>query len=33
VWKAALALGAELELPAPYARSNPALRATPFVKR
>jgi 2,4-dienoyl-CoA reductase-like NADH-dependent reductase (Old Yellow Enzyme family) len=33
VWKAALALGAELELPAPYARCNPALRATPFVKR
>jgi 2,4-dienoyl-CoA reductase-like NADH-dependent reductase (Old Yellow Enzyme family) len=33
VWKAALALGAELELPAPYARCNPALRAKPFVKR
>ena len=33
VWKAALELDAELELPAPYARCNPALRATPFVKR
>lgn len=33
VWKAALALGAELELPPPYARCNPALRARPFVKR
>jgi len=33
IWKAALALGAELELPAPYARCNPALRAKPFVKR
>jgi NADPH2 dehydrogenase len=33
VWKAAIALDAELELPAPYARANPALRAKPFVKR
>ncbi len=33
VWKAALELGAEIELPAPYARCNPALRAKPFVKR
>ena len=33
VWKAALALDADVELPAPYARCNPALRATPFVKR
>ncbi|MDH3659482.1 MAG: NADH:flavin oxidoreductase/NADH oxidase [Alphaproteobacteria bacterium] len=33
VWRAALALDAELELPAPYARANPALRAKPFVKR
>ena len=33
VWKAAVALGAELDLPAPYARANPALRAKPFVRR
>lgn len=33
IWKAAVELGAEIELPAPYARCNPALRATPFVKR
>ncbi|MDJ1018364.1 MAG: NADH:flavin oxidoreductase/NADH oxidase [Paracoccaceae bacterium] len=33
VWKAAVELGAELDLPAPYARANPALRAKPFVKR
>ena len=33
VWKAALECGAEIELPPPYARANPALRATPFVKR
>ncbi|MCB1493004.1 MAG: NADH:flavin oxidoreductase/NADH oxidase [Rhodobiaceae bacterium] len=33
VWKAAVELGAELELPAPYARANPALHARPFVKR
>ncbi|PWJ17042.1 NADH:flavin oxidoreductase/NADH oxidase [Jannaschia seohaensis] len=32
-WKAAVALGAEIALPAPYARCNPKLRATPFVKR
>jgi 2,4-dienoyl-CoA reductase-like NADH-dependent reductase (Old Yellow Enzyme family) len=33
VWKAALALGAEVALPAPYARAHPAMRARPFVKR
>lgn len=33
VWKAALALGAEISLPAPYARCNPALAAKPFVTR
>jgi NADPH2 dehydrogenase len=33
VWKAALALGAEAELPPQYARAHPALRAKPFVKR
>lgn len=33
VWKAALELGAEIALPPPYARCNPALRAKPFVKR
>jgi 2,4-dienoyl-CoA reductase-like NADH-dependent reductase (Old Yellow Enzyme family) len=33
VWKAAATLGAELNLPAPYARANPAVRAKPFVKR
>jgi NADPH2 dehydrogenase len=33
VWKAAVELDAELDLPAPYARANPALRAKPFVKR
>jgi NADPH2 dehydrogenase len=33
VWKAAVELKAELDLPAPYARANPALRAKPFVKR
>ncbi len=32
-WKAALALGAEISLPAPYARCNPALAAKPFVTR
>ena len=32
-WKAAMALDAEIELPAPYARCNPKLRATPFVTR
>ena len=30
-WRAAVALGEEIALPAPYARSNPALRAKPFV--
>lgn len=33
VWKAALALDAEIALPPPYARANPALRARPFVTR
>ena len=33
VWKAAVALDAELTLPAPYARCNPDLRAKPFVLR
>lgn len=32
-WKAALALGAEISLPAPYARCNPKLAAKPFVTR
>jgi 2,4-dienoyl-CoA reductase-like NADH-dependent reductase (Old Yellow Enzyme family) len=32
-WKAAAALDAEIALPAPYARCNPKLAATPFVKR
>lgn len=32
-WHAALALGENLSLPAPYARSNPALRGTPFISR
>ena len=32
-WKAALALGAEIALPAPYARCNPALASKPFVTR
>ena len=32
-WRAALALGATIPLPAPYARANPALRNTPFLKR
>ena len=32
-WKAALALGAEIAMPAPYARCNPALASTPFVTR
>ncbi len=32
-WKAAVALGETIALPAPYARCNPALRTTPFVKR
>ncbi|MEL6206753.1 MAG: NADH:flavin oxidoreductase/NADH oxidase [Pseudomonadota bacterium] len=33
VWRAAVALEEEIALPAPYARCNPALRSTPFVKR
>ena len=33
VWKAALELGAEVALPPPYARCNPALASKPFVKR
>jgi hypothetical protein len=32
-WKAAVALDAEIPLPAPYARCNPKLAATPFVSR
>lgn len=32
-WKAALALGTEIALPAPYARCNPALASTTFVTR
>ncbi|MEM9249537.1 MAG: oxidoreductase, partial [Pseudomonadota bacterium] len=32
-WRAAVALGEEIALPAPYARCNPALRAKPFVTR
>ncbi|MBS1301484.1 NADH:flavin oxidoreductase/NADH oxidase [Loktanella sp. SALINAS62] len=32
-WKAAVALGAEISLPAPYSRCNPALAAKPFVTR
>ena len=32
-WKAAMALDGEISLPAPYARCNPKLRATPFVSR
>ncbi|MBT8417769.1 MAG: NADH:flavin oxidoreductase/NADH oxidase [Silicimonas sp.] len=32
-WKAAMALDAEIALPAPYARCNPKLAATPFVTR
>ena len=32
-WRAALALGEEIELPAPYVRCNPALRSKPFVTR
>ncbi len=33
VWHAAVALGADMTLPAPYARCNPALLAKPFVTR
>jgi NADPH2 dehydrogenase len=32
-WRAAVALGEEIALPAPYARCNPALRSKPFVTR
>ena len=32
-WKAAVALDQEISLPAPYARCNPKMRATPFVSR
>jgi len=32
-WHAAAALGEELEIPASYARANPALRGKPFVTR
>ena len=32
-WRAALALGEEIALPAAYARCNPALRSKPFVTR
>ena len=32
-WKAAVELGAEIALPAAYARCNPALASTPFVTR
>ncbi len=32
-WRAAVALGEELRIPAPYARANPALRGKPFVTR
>jgi 2,4-dienoyl-CoA reductase-like NADH-dependent reductase (Old Yellow Enzyme family) len=32
-WHASVALGAEIGMPAPYARANPALRGTPFVTR
>ena len=33
VWRAAVELGAEMALPAPYARAHPAIRGRPFVKR
>ncbi len=33
VWRAALALGEDISLPAPYARAHPALRAKPFITR
>ncbi len=32
-WRAAVEMGEELTLPAPYARANPALRSKPFVTR
>lgn len=33
VWRAAMDLGEELALPAPYARAHPGMRAKPFVTR
>lgn len=33
VWHAAKELGEEIALPAPYARSNPAMRGKPFITR
>jgi NADPH2 dehydrogenase len=33
VWHAAKELGAEVQLPAPYARCNPAMRGKPFITR
>ncbi|MCY0093800.1 NADH:flavin oxidoreductase/NADH oxidase [Hoeflea ulvae] len=33
VWHAAKELGAEISLPAPYARCNPAMRGKPFITR
>jgi 2,4-dienoyl-CoA reductase-like NADH-dependent reductase (Old Yellow Enzyme family) len=33
VWHAAKELGAEIQLPAPYARCNPAMRGKPFITR
>jgi NADPH2 dehydrogenase len=32
-WRAAVALGEEVQIPAPYARANPALRSKPFITR
>jgi NADPH2 dehydrogenase len=32
-WRAAVALGEDIALPAPYARCNPALRGKPFITR
>ena len=32
-WRAAVALGEEIAMPAPYARANPALRGKPFITR
>ena len=32
-WRAAVELGEELAMPAPYARANPSLRGAPFVTR
>jgi 2,4-dienoyl-CoA reductase-like NADH-dependent reductase (Old Yellow Enzyme family) len=33
VWRAAVALGEQVSMPAQYARANPKLRGTPFVRR